>query len=226
MNYREIDFDRIAEEAGLEPKSGAHFVEGMTQGAEELYLERGAYTLLQAFLERLVLEATDINELPQADDERPFAYATPNPLTPLYTPGHPRHRIAGIMFRRLMGISVMDESSFRSIMSENMRVQCDISITAERAFQYDANLFSTTLNAEDVQPPRMTMHFDGGNGPVRVAFVAEQVPSQAAGRLVFGDEATAMYRSVQATHRQNVQDGRGAEYVYQTITGQKLKKYY
>lgn len=225
MNYREIDFDRIAEETRLDPKSGAHFVEGMKQGAEQLPLGREEYTTLQAILEREVLGATDLNEVPRVDAERPFAYATPNPLTPLYTQGHPRHRIAGIMFRRLMGVSVMGDASFRSTIDENMRAGREVSVTAGRAFQHDANLFSTTLNIEDVQPPRMTMHFEGANGPIRVAFLAEQLPSQTAGRLVFGDEATAMYRSVQELHQQNVREGRGAEYVYQTITGQELKKY-
>lgn len=225
MNYREIDFDRIAQEARLEPKASAQFLEGMTAGAGDLPLERDAYTLLQSVLECEVLGATDLNELPEEDAERPFAYATPNPLTPLYTHGHPRNRIAGIMFRRLMGVSVMDDASFTSTVSENMRAGRVVSLAAARAFQHDANLFSTTMNSEDVQPPRMTMHFDGATGPVRVAFVAEQLPSQTAGRLVFGDEATAMYQAVQALHQKNVSEGRGAEHVYQTITGEVLRRY-
>ncbi len=68
----------------------------------------------------------------------------------------------------------------------------------------------------------MAMHLAQGESPIRVAFVAEQLPSDTAERLGFGDEATAMYKQVQAMHAENVRGGRGAQHVYKTLTGQEL----
>jgi|GEM_PF-6862098 len=220
-----LNFEQVAKDAGLSDVDAGHFVEGMTKGADELPLGREAYTLLQTLLEREVLGVIPLNaELPASHDARPFAYATPKPLTSLYTPGHPRNRIAGIMFRRLLGVSVMEEAELRSTVQENMRAGREISVTAGRAFCNGADIFSTTLNPADVQPPRMTMHFEREGEVARVAFAAEQQPSETAGRLIFGDRATEMYREVLATHQANVEGGRGAEHVYKLITGQDLRR--
>lgn len=222
MQNEPIDFKELAEQAGLSGAEQDHFAEGMTQGAEDLPLGREQYTMLQAFIEREVLGKIDLDETPTDHEGRPFVYATPKPLTPLYTHGHPRKRIAEIMFRRLLGISVMDDAVLRSTVEENMRAGREISVTAGRAFHNGGDIFSTTLNPNDVQPPRMAMHFAQEGIVSRVALVADQLPSETAGRLVFGDEATAMYRKVQDMHAENVRAGRGAQHVYRTITGQEL----
>ncbi|MEK9160194.1 MAG: hypothetical protein AAB383_05710 [Patescibacteria group bacterium] len=220
MDKAPINFKDLAKQAELSELEQDHFAEGMSQGAADLPLGRDAYTWLQAFVEREVL--SQIDDTPTNHQDRPFVYATPKPLTPLYTPEHPRNRIAGMMFARLLGISVMDDATLRSTVSENMRAAREISVAALRAFCSDGDIFSTTLNPDDVQPPRMAMHFTQGESPLRVAFVAEQLPSDTAGRLVFGDEATAMYQQIQAMHSENVRAGRGAQHVYKTITGEEL----
>lgn len=169
--------------------------------------------------------ATSIYEVPETDEERPFAYVTPKPLTPLIQSAHPRAAVAESMFRRLMGVSVMSDAGFRSTVETNTPAGRVISLAAGRAFQHDADLFSTTMNPEDVQPPRMTMHFVDETGqPVSVAFLAEQQPSKTEGRLVFGSKAESMYKDVQAQHKRNIAEGQGAEYIYQTITGRALTK--
>ncbi len=224
MKYRDIDFDGIAEEVGLDSVAAGHFVEGMKGDADQLPLERDAYTLLQTVLEREVMKAASPDEVPQSHAERPFAYATPNPLTPLYTFSHPRWQVVRTMFSRLMAVSVMGDPGLVSTTDKNMDAAFNVSSLAREAFERGAELFSTTHIPDDVQPPCMTMHLERESGSVRVAFVAEQLPSKTAGRLVFGDEATAMYRAVQAVHQKNVLEGRGNEYVFVTIRGELLSQ--
>ena len=223
MDKDPINFKNLAAQAGLSERDQDHFSAGMSEGANDLPLGREEYTLLQAFLEREVLSQIDLKDTPTAHEDRPFVYATPKPLTPLYDRRHPRKRTAEKIFqRRLLGISVMDDTALRITVSENMRARGEVSVAVARTFVKGADIFSTTLNPSDVQPPRMAMHFVQDENPIRVAFVAEQLPSDTAGRLVFGDEATAMYQQVQAMHAENVQAGRGAQHVYKAITGEDL----
>lgn len=214
MQNQSINFNALAAEAGLSAEEQVHFAEGMAQGAENLPLGREAYTILQACVERAVLGQIGADVTPSGHDQRPFAYATPKPLTPLCTPGHPRTIVAGVIFRRNLAISVMDDAALRSTIGGNEAARAVMSVVARRAFNFRADVFSATMDPNMVLPPRMAMHLAQGETVIRVAFVAEQLPSQTAGRLVFGDEASAMYQQIQAMHAENLQAGRGSQYVF------------
>lgn len=213
---RNLDFRQIADQAGLPAREAEHFVDGMESGAEKLILPRETYTLLQALVERAVLAAIPLDEQPE---KRPFAYATPKPLTPLYAP-HPRSHNVKNMFRRQLGVSVMNEAALQATVQENMRAAREVSLTAGRALWAGADLFSVT--SEEIDPPHMAMHFEHGGNFSRVAFVAEQRPSENEGHLVFGWEATEMYDRVLRMHAENCAAGRGSEYVTRLITGRDL----
>ena len=228
MTPIQLPFVAIARDAGLSSKEREKFVEGMATGDEdELVLERSVYNRLQLSVEAAVLKALkpDGEAASMQSQKPPLLYATPGMLTPLYKIGHPRGQVVGQLFKAGLARSVMSDNAVKG-MSDTDEFKDKRGVLAALVFwgnQHGVQLFSTTLDENQVLPPRMVMHLDQSDGSsVQVAFSADQFPSEAPGGLVFGAEATEWYQAVQALHEGNVTEGRGAEYLYEMCTGQKL----
>lgn len=213
------EFRDIADNARLTAKETDHFVEGMTEGAEDLTLNRESYTLLQAFLERVVLReiGDQAQEPSHVAQPKPFAYATPAVLTPLRIPGHLRSEVAWYMFNHGLAISVVEEGTFRDPIKGNSQERRRFGEVLLDSLLKGEDLFSSTT--ETIAPPRMAMHFEGSEGAVRVAFLANQVPAQDSGRLVFGDEASAMHQSILGLHQENVTANRSTAWINRVVVG-------
>jgi hypothetical protein len=205
MRSKALQFGTIAKEAGLSEREQGHFVEGMKRGAEELPLSREVYLQLQLVLEREVLSALPRLAHPEENTVRPLAYATPAPLSPLRDPSHRRRVVAEEVFSRLLGVSVINDGILKQVAARNPQAANNFLFTVMKSWHLGGDLFSTTLG--EIHIPRMTLNLESDAGPVRVAFFAEQQPSETEGKLVFGYAASVAYRKIVNLHVANIEQG-------------------
>lgn len=222
MNCEPFDFRNVASRAALSPRDVDHFVEGMTGCAEALPLDFETLSLLLTHMLLAVLRNLNREQAPIGHGEQPFAFVTPSPLNPLYLKRHLLTPVVNEIFLRGMGISVMYDQFFKELVEPRMVAAKRIPFLIDQTSASGAQPFSTSVD-ERWMRPRSTVHFSGAEGNlVSVGFLFGDKFPESPRRVVFGEEAAGFHDDIHHLHRQNIDAGRGTDYVRSTC-GQYFK---
>lgn len=212
---QELDFIKLAKDAGLTPNQAELFAEGLDgEHTETIVLAREPYTQLQTMFEKALMEVILANpELVFLDQEDylrpPFLYRTPKLGTPVHNPKHPRADVIKSMVDAPIPAAAL-LCNYENLQVIGAMPHLQDKSAKERLAQilYGGNRvidpFSYNPKGVGTDHTFMAMRSFGGLSPVQ--FEASQMAdlkNEDPGRLVFGEEALADYERGLTRHHVN-----------------------